>query len=346
MKGFFTRTHLFSIFLLLFFVLFWFCQREDKARENSSNFNVTGLTMGVVSYNVKYIDPRGINYKAGIDSLLDALNQSLSTYVKESEITRFNNNSLLKYESEFFYPVLKAGYDIFKVTNGAFDPTIMPVVNAWGFGPEEFQNPDSATIETLMTNVGFDHIFFDSIAICKLEQGVKLDFSAIAKGYAVDLVLGYLQKKDIHNIFVEIGGEVAAIGRNVAENKSWMVGVEDPTKSVDQRSVFAAFKIEDRAVATSGNYRNFKLVDGKKIGHTIDPKTGYPVENNLLSASVFAQNCMEADAYATAFMVLGKEKSIEIIEQNQNLQAYLIFLGENGELLTYISSNLMAQQLN
>ena len=343
MKTVFNAKRLFPLLVVLILLVVWQYRKDDQ---QPTNFHITGTTMGKIAYNVKYIDQKnGRNYKTGIDSLLVAFNQSLSTYIPDSEISKFNSSTLLKYESPFFWPVLNESKKVYDVTGGAFDPTVMPLVNAWGFGPDEIERPDSSIIEDLRELVGFDNIFFDSLAICKLEEGVKLDFSAVAKGYAVDLVLEYLEAKGIDDIFVEIGGEVAAKGSNSAEGKPWSVGVEDPTRSIDDRALFTAFSINNRAVATSGNYRNFYVVDGKKISHTISPYTGYPVVHSLLSASVFADKCVAADAYATAFMVLGLEKSVEIIEKMGGLEAYLIFSDQQGQLQTYISDSLKKEIL-
>ncbi len=344
MRGIFTRRYLFTVVLLLVLGCFWYCQKSNQKEGLTSNFHIKGTTMGVIEYNVKYIDHKKENLKPGIDSVLNALNASLSTYIDDSEITRFNNNTLLKFESDLFYPVLSVSKEVFKVTEGAFDPTVMPIANAWGFGPDKNMAPDSALIDSLMLGVGFQNIFFDSVAICKLEQTVQLDFSAIAKGYAVDLVIDYIKSKGIEDVFVEIGGEVAAMGSNAAEEKAWVVGVENPTKPVENREVFAAFELKNKSLATSGNYRNFRIIDGKKLGHTLNPKTGYPIAHELLSASVFSKSCMEADAYATGFMVLGKDKAIEIIEGNKDLEAFLIYSDAQGSLLSYISPGLKAFQ--
>lgn len=343
MKQVFDIRRLFPVVVILLLLLVW---QYRKKNSQPVNFHITGTTMGTIVYNVKYIDTKnGINHKAEIDTLLAAFNRSLSTYIPDSEISRFNNGALLKFESNFFWPVLRESKKVYKVTGGAFDPTVMPLVNAWGFGPDEIERPDSSTIDNLKKLVGFDQVFFDSVSICKLQEGVKLDFSAIAKGYAVDLVLEFLDEKGIDDIFVEIGGEVATKGSNSAEDKPWSVGVEDPTLSVENRALFTAFSLQNSAVATSGNYRNFYEVDGKKISHTINPHTGYPVVHSLLSASVFADKCMVADAYATAFMVLGLEKSIEIVEKMDGLDAYLIFSDPEGRLQTYVSDNLASQIL-
>ena len=343
MKRVFDIRRLFPVLVILLLLLVW---QYRKKNSQPVNFHITGTTMGTIVYNVKYIDTEnGINHKAEIDTLLAAFNRSLSTYIPDSEISRFNSGALLKFESNFFWPVLRESKKVYEVTGGAFDPTVMPLVNAWGFGPDEIERPDSSTIDSLKKLVGFDQVFFDSVSICKLQEGVKLDFSAIAKGYAVDLVLDFLEEEGIEDIFVEIGGEVATKGTNTVENKPWSVGVEDPTQSVENRALFTAFAMQNSAVATSGNYRNFYEVDGKKISHTINPHTGYPVVHSLLSASVFADNCMAADAYATAFMVLGLEKSIEIVEKMEGLDAYLIFSDPKGRLQTYVSDNLASRIL-
>ncbi len=339
----FNIKRIFPLLAILTLLFVWQCRKKN---EKPVNFHLTGTTMGKIGYNVKYIDEKTEhNYKPEIDSLLTSFNQSLSPYIPDSEISKFNSNTLLKYESEFFWPVLRESKKVFENTEGAFDPTIMPLVNAWGFGPQKPEQPDSSTIQELKKLVGFNNIFFDSLAICKLEEDVKLDFSAIAKGYAVDLVVDFLSAQGIDNIFVEIGGEVAAKGFNTAENKSWTVGVEDPTKPLDERALFTAFPLNNRAIATSGNYRNFRIVNGRKVSHTISPYTGYPVEHSLLSASVFSDRCIMADAYATAFMVVGLEKSIEIIEKIPRLEAFLIFSDNQGRLKTYVSESLKGEPL-
>ncbi len=336
MKGLFHKSRIYPIVLMLLMFVVWKCRQNEKA----ANIHITGTTMGTIGYSIKYIDANNINYQTEVDSLLVAFNKSLSTYIPSSEISRFNENTLLKFESPFFYSVLKTSKEVFDKTDGAFDPTVMPLVNAWGFGPDEENVPDSTRVGELLKSVGFRNIFFDSVSICKLEEGVALDFSAVAKGSAVDLVVDLLEKKGIQNIFVEIGGEVYAKGSNTAESKPWLVGIEDPLSATDNRKIFSAVKLENKALATSGNYRNFKIVLDKKIGHTISPVTGYPVQRALLSASVFADNCTLADAYATAFMVLGIEKTKEILAQEKSLGAYLIYEDESGKIKSFMTDGV------
>ena len=332
---------LYSLVLILALLGVWVYRNyvqeaEQTAGIEGKKVELQGRTMGT-TYSVKYIDEERRNFQPSIDSLLEVFNLSLSTYIPESEISRFNQEALLKYESPFFYPVLERSKQIFKKTGGAFDPTVGPLVNVWGFGPESRQDPSAATIDSLRQLVNYDSIFFDTVAVCKMMKGMKLDFSAIAKGYGVDVVAQYLLEKGIENLFVEIGGEIYAHGVN-DRGTPWVVGVNYPTTDIEQQqSAMAIVPIENQAIATSGNYRNYYEKDGVKYSHTISPTTGYPVTHSLLSASVFAPDCMTADAYATAFMVLGVEEAKAIDEREDEIAIYLIYSDEAGRLQTYAS---------
>lgn len=300
----------------------------------------TGTTMGTIGYLVKYFSATGQNYGGEIDSLLKVWNHSLSTYIPSSEISRFNaTDSCFHFESQYFLPVLDASREVFQKSGGAFDPTVGPIVNAWGFGPEKTMTPDSARVDSLLAFVGFDKVRFDNNKVCKSIAGLKLDFSAIAKGYAVDVVADFLVEKGIESMLIEIGGEIVC--RGVKPNgELWRTAVEDPTVAVHDRKILAVVNFSDRAVATSGNYRNYYVRDGKKYAHTINPVTGYPVFHELLSASVFAPNCMMADAYATAFMVMGLEGSKEILNKEKALDAFLIFRSEEGTIETFVTDGI------
>ena len=301
---------------------------------------ISGTTMGTIGYSVKYFCETGTDYSTEVDSLLKVWNQSLSTYIPESEISRFNYGSdCFEFESEYFLPVLEASREVFQNTHGAFDPTVGPLVNAWGFGPDKAMAPDSSEVAELMTLVGFDKISFDEQHICKSNPGIKLDFSAIAKGYAVDVVAEFLESKGIHDLLVEIGGELICKGTK-PDRQPWRTAIEDPTVGQYERKVLEIVQMKNQAVATSGNYRNYYVKDGVKYVHTIDPSTGFPIVHTLLSASVFADNCMLADAYATAFMVLGVQKSIEVLNQNPDIDAYLVYSGDDGETKTYVTERI------
>lgn len=302
--------------------------------------DISGTTMGTISYSIKYFSEDGIDYKEEIDSLLKVWNLSLSTYIPSSEISRFNDgDTCFHFESEYFLPVLKASRDVFEASGGAFDPTVGPLVNAWGFGPDKSMAPDSSRVDSLLMMVGFDKISFDEDKLCKAIPGIKLDFSAIAKGYAVDVVADFISSKGINALMVEIGGEIVCRGVKPGD-ALWRTAIEDPTVQVYDRKILAVAELSNMAVATSGNYRNYYVHEGKKYAHTIDPATGYPVFHSLLSASVFADNCMIADAYATAFMVMGFEKARDVLDKNESLDAFLIYRNDDGTIDTYVTSGI------
>jgi thiamine biosynthesis lipoprotein len=307
--------------------------RQNTAKEERVSFN--GQTMGTY-YNIIYLHPAGTVFKKEVDSLLIVWNNTLSTYIKDSEISRFNQSSEHYFESAYFYPVLKKSREIFEATGGAFDPTVMPLVNAWGFGPEEKNLPDSSEVEKLLELVNFNHVGFDSTHVWKKKEGIQLDFSAIAKGYGVDVVGNFLDSKGISNYLVDIGGEITCRGIN-ERGTPWTTGIEDPQVEFNERKVMAVIEVSEKAIATSGNYRNFYVMNGQKYAHTISPYTGFPVQHSLLSATVVADDCMTADGFATAFMVLGIDPSIQILNDHPELEAYFIFNDENGDLHTYMT---------
>jgi FAD:protein FMN transferase len=332
MKQVFHKSRIYPLVLVL--IIFVVYKYRESVTEKKIVFQ--GKTMGT-TYTIKYLDKEGRNFQSSIDSLLVVFNQSLSTYIPDSEISRFNNNSEHTFELPFFYPVLRSSKEIYEVTGGAFDPTVMPLVNAWGFGPSKNKLPDSATVISLLQLVNFDSIVFDETTVRKVMPGMMLDFSAIAKGYGVDVVADFIAFKGVNNLMVEIGGEVVCRGVN-EKGESWSIGIDKPNS--ESTNFQAVVKLENKALATSGNYRNFYIKDGKKYAHTLSPVTGFPVEHSLLSASVFSKDCMTADAYATAFMVLGVEKSREILSANPELDAFLVYTDENGEYKTYATEGI------
>ncbi|MEQ8358472.1 MAG: FAD:protein FMN transferase [Cytophagales bacterium] len=321
--------------VLIVLVLIVYQYRESKKAE--TYIQIEGNTMGT-TYHIKYIDDKKINYKSEIDDLLVDFNQSLSTYISDSEISQFNQSDSIIFKSEFFLPVLIKAKEVYEFSNGSFDPTVMPLVNAWGFGFKNSENIDSTDIDSLMQFVGFEHIIYNEKSINKDTSGVMLDFSAIAKGYAVDLIGEYLEERGIKNYMVEIGGEVRCRGKN-NKNSIWLIGIDNPKYNEDGKSLKATVKLENLSLATSGNYRNFYVKEGVKYAHTINPITGYPVDHTLLSASVFSEDCMTADAYATAFMVMGTEETMEL-SQKLGLMIYLVYSNENGETVSYMSDGL------
>ena len=295
------------------------------------------------SYHITYLEKDNKNYQEEIDSLLEAFDVSMSTYNPGSEISYFNTHDTLFFSTPYFFPVLIKSREVYEITRGAFDPTVGPLVNAWGFGPERPDLPDSLQIDSLLNLVGFDNIVFYSGKVWKKITGVQLDFNAIAPGYAADVIGWFLESAGVGNYIVEIGGEIVCKGYN-DRGKPWSTGIEDPTVGLNERQITAILELTDKAISTSGNYRNFYVKDGKKYSHEINPLTGYPAEQRLLSATVIADDCITADAFATAFMVLGLEESIKILEARNDLDAYLIFENNSGELDSY-KTNLVIENL-
>jgi len=331
------------ILLLLVAIVYLYRQNQQKPVEKiveitTGKVTLSGNTMGT-TYRIVYLDKEERDFKVQVDSILIVFNQSLSTYIPDSELSVFNRSDSLVFNLPFFLPVLQASKDVFEKTEGAFDPTVGPLVNLWGFGPEGPQLKDSVNINSILTLVGFNQIEFDETRIKKSNPGIYLDFSAVAKGYGVDVVADYLISKGIQNLLVEIGGELVAKGVN-EKGELWKVGVNRPEELGRADELFSIIALENRGMATSGNYRNYYEADGIKISHTIDPFTGRPVRHGLLSVTVLADDCMQADALATAMMVMGTEKSIALQERERDFEIFLIYNDENGEMKSYASDGI------
>lgn len=338
------KNAIYSLFLVILMVGVYFYRNQGQAQteEKEDNLvNLQGVTMGVVEYNIKYLDTEKRGFQAAIDTLLADFNQSLSTYIPDSEISTFNKGSAIEFDLPFFYPVLARSKAIYEATEGAFDPTVGPLVQAWGFGNNKIEKiPSDEAVDSLKKLVGFDKLAFDEKSVNKSDNRVMLNFSAIAKGYAVDVVAELLEEKGIENYLVEIGREVRCKGKN-PKGEAWSIAIVNPKyKESDQPQATGFVRLENKAIATSGNYEQFYIKDGKKYAHTIDPKSGYPVVHSLLSASIFADDCMTADAFATAFMVLGLEKGKEILEKEDNIEGFLIYQDAEGALQTYTSEGI------
>ena len=256
----------------------------------------------------------------------------MSTYQTNSIISKINRNEETTIDSHF-RKVFDASKSIFKLTDGAFDPTIGVVVNAWGFGPEgAIENLDKVKIDSLMLTVGLNNVERVDNVINKQNKDTRLDFNALAKGYGVDVIAKFLETQGLENYLVEIGGEIRAKGVNQGSGNAWKIGVENPNFDGSQ-SIMKAISLTNQAMATSGTYRKFKVdKEGNRYAHIIDAKTGYPSKTKLLSISVIAPDCMTADAYATAFKVMGIEKVKRFLEEHKELKAFLIFENDKKAL--------------
>lgn len=295
------------------------------------NTKLSGQVFGT-SYSVIYNSYE--NYEKQFDSLFYVINKSMSTYIENSDISKINRNEAVEV-NEHFTNVFKTSKTIYDVTSGAFDPTIGAVVNAWDFGPEgKIVSLDSLKIDSLMLSVGLDKVKLRRNAISKQNLNTYLDFNAIAKGYAVDVIATYLESQNVNDYLVEIGGEIRCKGMNKEKQSNWMVGIDKPNFDGSQ-SVIKAINLIDGAMATSGTYRKFKLdAEGNRYAHIIDTKTGYPSKTNVLSVSVIANDCMTADAYATAFQAMGINKVSELLKTHPELKVFFIFENESKELET------------
>jgi thiamine biosynthesis lipoprotein len=299
-----------------------------------------GFTQGT-SYHITYESRKGEQLQAQVDSLLAEFDTSLSIYNPKSIITRFNRNEEGVVADERFTEVFNKSAEVNQRTGGAFDITVGPIVNAFGFGSGDTLNVDSAMIDSLRHYVGMEKVRLENGKLIKSDPHVILDVNALAQGYSVDVVCDFLEHKGIRNYLVEIGGEVRAKGINEARVR-WRVGIDKPEEgnNIPGADLEAIISLKNRSLATSGNYRKYYVKNGIKYVHTIDPHTGYPVISNLLSATIVAKDCMTADAYATACMVIGVDKSIELLKINKFLEGYLIYADEKGNFRIYVTPGL------
>jgi thiamine biosynthesis lipoprotein len=323
--------------LLLFpFIFLFSCKQE------SPDFNkITGYTQGT-TYSIIYSEQTLLSsdtIRDDIERILHGIDMSLSTYIDSSLISRLNRNENVITDT-FFTEVFERSKEISAMTNGAFDITVMPLVRAWGFGPDDHRNFDKSKLDSLMNLVGFNKVDLKQGKLVKSDPRITLDVNGIAQGYTVDVVCRYFDNTGIKDYLVEIGGEVRVKGKKGAD--FWKIGIDKPVDNnmIPGADLQAIIELTDKALATSGNYRKFYIEDGIKYSHTIDPKTGYPARNNLLSASIIADDCTTADGLATACMVMGLDSSIDFIRNNKDIEGYLIYTDDKGNFISWISPAL------
>ncbi|TDD94727.1 FAD:protein FMN transferase [Flavobacterium cellulosilyticum] len=322
------------LYPILISFLFISCNSNKK-----SLLKIEGNAQGT-TYHISYVSNDGINYKTAIDSLLKEIDKSMSTWLPSSIISKINNNDKNVIVDPYFIDVFNKSIEVSKKTDGLFDVTVGPLVNSWGFGTTKKASMDGKKIDSLLQFVGYKMVKLQGNKIAKAKPEVKLDFNAIAQGYSVDVLGNYLESKGIFNYLVEVGGELKAKGKK--ENENWKVGIDKPDeKASSERKLEAVINLKDKALATSGNYRKFYEEGGQKFSHIINPKTGYPAKQNLLSTTVIANDCITADAYATVFMVMGLKKSIQFLQDNKDLQLEVYFVyDDHGIWKTYTSESL------
>jgi thiamine biosynthesis lipoprotein len=323
--------------LVFSFLLFAGCgsKKEEK---------ISGKTMGT-TYHITVVAGYFNNAKSlkeKIEARLEEINQSMSTYRKDSEITRFNAQNDVGEKvcvSEDFIHVMRVAEKLHALSEGAWDGTIKPLVDLWGFGSSsrERRVPEKEDILKLLPEIGFNNVeISDNRYLIKRRASISVDLASIAKGYAVDQIADLLRKNGIKNFLVEIGGEVFASGHRL-DGKLWRVGINTPMKDAAVDNVYKAINLHNKALATSGDYRNFFEVNGKRFSHVLDPRTGYPVTNGVAGVSIIADTCVFADGLATAIMVMGHEKGIELIDTLPDVEGLVVVEETDGTLTDYTS---------
>lgn len=308
--------------------------------KKSEYLKISGFAQGT-TYHITYENSKNQDYTNEINLLLKAFDKSCSMYDSTSIISRINDNDPTVDADKWFIDVFNKSAEVYALSDGALDITVGPVVRAWGFGNAPVAKHDKAYIDSLLQYVGMDKVKLEGEKVIKQLPGVSLDVNAVAQGYSVDLVSQFFEEKGIRNYLVEIGGEVRCKGTN-AKNSLWRVGIDRPSDDniIPGEQIQAIVELNNRSMTTAGNYRKFYVENGVKYGHTIDPKTGFPTKNTLLSATVIADDAATADAWDTAFMVLGLEKSKEILSKIPGIEVYFIYSNDKGEYEIFCSEGL------
>jgi thiamine biosynthesis lipoprotein len=310
----------------------------------------SGKTMGT-TYHIKVVTgmfTHTTNLKKKIDTRLEEINKSMSTFRKDSEISRFNSNQNVGVKfmiSDDFYNVLTVAKTIYEETGGAWDGTVKPLVDLWGFGNGEIRHtvPEKSQIKALLSDVGFSNIEISpDHYLVKKKAIISLDLASIAKGYGVDQVAALIRDNGIDNFLVEIGGEVFASGYR-KDGKKWRIGINRPQENAPFNQVYKVVDIHDKSFATSGDYRNFFEVHHKRFSHIIDPRNGYPVDNGIVSVSILADTCTFADGLATAVMVLGYKNGLDLVNQLENTECFIVTQDKNGALIDHYSKGFKTE---
>jgi thiamine biosynthesis lipoprotein len=337
-----TKTYL----TIAIFISFLFAYSDCKAKEEHL---IQGRTMGTF-YQVQVVTEDSAELsglKEKVEKRLVAINRSMSTYLPQSEISRFNsfNQTGVKFKiSSDFYQVMRVAEKIYRLSDGAWDGTINPLVDLWGFGRKGIKTaiPDKTEIIRRMSSVGFHQIKILSPGyLVKNRAEITLDLSSIAKGFGVDAVSAVVRNQGYENYLVEIGGEIFAAGLR-KDGGQWRIGINRPQKNAAPNAVYKVVKLQDRAFATSGDYRIFFEVEGVRYSHVINPKTGYPVSSGVVSVSILAGDCTFADGLATAIMVMGHQKGLALINRLDGVEGLIVVEGAGGSLEDYVSRGFSA----
>lgn len=310
--------------------------RKEVTYNNFEGF-IQGTTYSIVFENNGRINQADL--RSDVEKVLHDFDMSLSLYKDSSILSKVNRNENVNVDS-YFAQAFRKSEEISKLTDGAFDITVGPLVKAWGFGPDAHKNFSETKRDSLLKLVGMDKVKISGGKVIKSDPAINLDFNAIAQGYSVDVIYDFLSSKGIKSFLIEIGGEVRVKGDK--HGILWRIGIDRPSddNNIPGNDLQAVISLKDRSLATSGNYRKFYVENGIKYSHTIDPRTGYPAKNQLLSATILAGDCATADGIATACMVFGKDRTIEFLGFHPEYDGFLVFSDEKGNFKTWTSTNL------
>ncbi len=330
-------------YFFLSFLIFYSTGTTGLASSFRRQHIISGRTMGTF-YTIKFISNKKESpslWKSKVDVRLKAVNKKLSMYDPESELSVFNRQKISNpvHISSDFYTILLTAKKLYWLTDGSWDGTVKPLVDLWGFGIKErrYQIPDTDKISLALSKTGFDHIHIKKPQTIYKTSDITLDLGSIAKGYGVDAIAALFISSGIHDVLVEIGGELYASGKN-KKGKFWSVGISRPDKQFASQSLYKIIRLKTQALATSGNYRNFFEINGKTVSHIIDPKTGFPIDNQIVSASVISKDCTFADGLATALMVMDVQKAINLVNRLKNTEC-LIIQKKAEKFINHVSEN-------
>lgn len=310
-----------------------------KAPETVIMQTNTGFALGT-TYAIKYQVPHdSIMYVDEIENVFHEVNKSMSAYIPTSDLSKINKGDTSIVVDAYFKTVYNFSKEVHEKTDGFFDPTVGALVNAWGFGPEKpINNLVAHQVDSIMKFTGFEKVeLTEEGKVIKQHPSLIFDFNALGKGYAIDLIGKVFDEKGVENYIIEVGGEILTKGENSQKVKNWIVAIDSPIQNSEKREFIEKIALKNKAMATSGNYRKFRVdpETGDHYVHILNPKTGYPMKNNVLSVSVIADNCMKADAYATAFMIMPFEKSKALLKEMNDVDAYIISADEDGNIQKY-----------
>ena len=329
-----------KLFVIAYFGLFLLISCQRAGTSGPSYIRQQGTVQGT-TFSIIYESPSGEDFSKEINAWLSEFDRSLSIYDPNSLISRLNRNDSTAIPDAWFLEVFAKSKAIWEASDGLFDLTVAPLVNAWGFGPDPRKTVDSTQIDSLLVFVGMDKTDIQDGRLIKEDPRIRLDMNAIAQGYSVDLISRFLENKGVNHYLVEIGGEIRAKGLS-DKARPWRIGIDRPSDGnvLPGMDLEAVLELKDRSLATSGNYRKFFIENGIKYSHTIHPKTGYPVRHNLLSVTILAGDCMTADAWATACMASGLEKSKSLLSKHPELDAFMVYSDEQGNYREFFTPGL------